>query len=115
MANKKKVVILIEDDPDITMLANILLSREYEVISYTYPLATMTKEAWAGVDVAVIDLMLPGVTGEIVLEWMEIHVPGVKRIVYTATLPSLIPSRVSELAYTVLHKPDDIMKLGEVL
>lgn len=42
--------------------------------------ALMNEPAWDDIDVAVVDLLLPGTTGDALLSWLATHVPRVRRI-----------------------------------
>lgn len=46
--------------------------------------ALLTPEPWQGVDAAVIDLMLPGMDGEVIVRYLESDVPAVRRVVLSA-------------------------------
>jgi DNA-binding NtrC family response regulator len=40
----------------------------------------MNHETWEGVDVALVDLLLPGTVGDELLSWLAAHAPHVRRI-----------------------------------
>lgn len=77
-------VVLVEDDRDLRTVYSMLLQDEgWEVIE-----AADTSEArlldWDGVDVAVIDWMLPGESGIEFAGWLRRTHPEVRRIIATA-------------------------------
>lgn len=70
----------------------------------------LQPEPWEGVDVAVVDIMLPGVSGIEILTYLMNDHPQVKRICMTASLPGAMD--VTGLADHVLVKPFNV---GELL
>lgn len=97
-------VAIVEDSTEIAEMLRTLLEWEgMEVVTFTADFAALLSEVpWEGIDVAVIDLMLPEVDGERILAYLADHRPGVRRVVLSAVAhqrPGL--DRVA----TVLTKP----------
>lgn len=98
-------VIVAEDEADLAFLFMSAVTErgdiEVEVVTHDFG-QMMSVDFWAGVDCAVIDLMMP-VDGHIVLYWMAKNVPGVRRVVWTASGTSETAEDL--YADVVLHKP----------
>lgn len=109
--------VVIEDNPDIIgLLAFLLQDAGYEVtqVSDNYE-QLFNVEAWDGVDVAIIDLNLPGFGlmelpgfgGGRIAAFLHASVPHVKRVILTAHGLDYVPDEVFWVAQAVLEKPVD--------
>lgn len=96
-------IVVVEDEPDISRLYRTLLEADGHTVScITRAADALTGTGWADVDVAVVDLMMPEVSGEVVLRYLVEHQPHVRRIVGSAVD---ITAKVAGLAHVVLRKP----------
>lgn len=102
-----KCVLIVEDNIDVAHMLSTLLRLNgagVEVKLHTDDFAAvMDVQRWDGIDVGVIDLMLPKVSGVTILRWMADNVPTVRRVVYSATAESVD----RKLADAVLNKTAD--------
>lgn len=109
-------VLVVEDTPEIAMLLTIQLEAAgYEVRCRTHDFdALLYPEPWDGVDVLLCDLMLPGVSGQQVLEYAaDVH-PNIRRFAMTAAV-NVVPE-VHGLVETTFVKPfatEDLLKALE--
>jgi DNA-binding response OmpR family regulator len=69
----------------------------------------LRPEPWEGIDAALVDVMLPEVSGIDILHYLAEHHPQVKTICMTASLPSA--SEATGLADRVLVKPFSMTEL----
>ncbi|MGH9042663.1 MAG: response regulator [Acidimicrobiia bacterium] len=108
-------VALVEDDQALAALEAAVLEHDHDVTVIAGDFAELLTDApWAGVDVAVVDLMLPGVAGEAIVRYLRDHHPHIRRVVATAKpfheLAELLPD-----AHTVLLKPFSPDQLREAV
>ena len=106
---------VIEDTPEIAWLAKFHLEAEHHtVITTTGEFERVLRdEAWNDIDVAVVDLMLPGINGKEILRWLSEHRPDIRRIAMTASLPSA--EEVIGLAHETLIKPFSSSELARAV
>ena len=91
MTDGGNVVLLVEDNPDVAWLASFhLRDADFEVHVVGSDWRQLFDiETWVGVDVAVVDLTLGGGTSGVeVLRWLEHYLPGIRRVVFTASIDS---------------------------
>lgn len=100
-------VLVVDDQEDLAeLLSQNLEMAGAEVVKVTSDFdGLFDVEAWDGVDVAVVDVMLPYVDGRDLLEWMERHVPRVRRVAWTAMGVDLLGD---VHAHAVLQKPSPL-------
>ena len=77
---------VVEDTPLICQVVSEMLTREgYTVECRTHDFAALLAPGpWEGVDVAVVDIMLNGVSGADVLAYLTATHPTVRRVAFTA-------------------------------
>lgn len=84
-----RVVVVVEDNADVAWLASFHLrdaGYEVHVIGDDWP-RVYDIETWVDVDVAVVDLNLGhGANGVDVLRWLAKTLPGIRRVVFTASI-----------------------------
>lgn len=93
-------VAIIEDDATIAKLFSIVLLKAGH---HVWQVDQRNLEAIGDAEVVVLDLMMPDVTGEEVLDVLAADFPHVRKIVITAVYQ--VPARVKALADVVLSKP----------
>lgn len=98
-------MLIVEDDGDLARLQSAILAgyATVTVISDEFE-RTLLPETWLGIDVAVIDLMLPGLEGEDICRYLRDQQPYVRRVICTAKPMNLI-SDLRDLADVILQKP----------
>lgn len=97
-------IILVEDQQDILLYERVILERAgHEVIAPVLYSWLFDEDLWDGVDVAIIDLGLPGkTTGREILAWLETHLPRVRRICVTG---AEVQVAQDVHAHAIVHKP----------
>lgn len=100
-----KTVIIVEDNTEIAQLEALAIQQyaSVEIISDHFG-RVFDSATWMGVDVAVIDLMLPGIEGEQILYYLRDQHPAIRRVVCTAK-PMYVLAELAEVADIVLQKP----------
>jgi DNA-binding response OmpR family regulator len=108
---------IVEDNDDIAFM----LARQIESDAPHLD-ATMTTtgfpellapEPWEGIDAAVVDVMLPGISGIDILRWLAEYRPGIRRVAMTAGL--IEATEATGYAHCVLIKPFHTRDLVEAL
>lgn len=104
-------LLLIEDNPDIQALLQTVLAAQYTVLAATDGPSGLRRFGESAVDLVLLDLMLPGITGESVL----------KQIRQQADTPVLVLTALQDKAHIVallnagandyLTKPFDLDEL----
>ena len=98
---------LVEDSPEIA----VWLKQALELGGAEFQIVTTTREferllspsPWEDIDVAVIDVMLPGVSGLDIARYLaEVH-PGIRVVIMTASLPAA--DEATGVADAVIVKP----------
>ena len=107
---------VVEDTAELAFLTKYHLEQEgHEVVTTTAEFERLLRpEPWQDVDVAIVDLMLPGVRGEEILGWLCEHAPEIRRIAFTASV--VHAADVMGLAHRTLIKPaskDDLFDAVE--
>ena len=116
--DRKFIVRVVEDTPDIAayLKESITLTRDdIHVITTTAEFDRLLRDdhAWEDVDAAIVDMMLPGVSGADILRYLsEVH-PHIRRVVLTASLPHA--QDAESLADVVLFKPARINDILDAL
>jgi DNA-binding response OmpR family regulator len=97
-------VAIVEDTPDLANLARMqleLAGHQVEVLGDG--VHAVTWGGWAMADVAVVDLMMPGVSGQELIPWLRAEAPHVRIVVLTADVVGA--ERVRVAADAVVLKP----------
>jgi DNA-binding NtrC family response regulator len=71
----------------------------------------LAPELWTDIQVGLIDLMLPGVQGDVILQYLKEHQAQIKRVLVTAATD--VPQAVQDLADVVLFKPYTLKQLRQ--
>lgn len=103
--SSKKTVMVVEDEADIAGLIRTYLELEdYNVIIAPVGVQSLLeRDFWTWVDVAIIDAMMPFIPGEAILSFLATNLPGVRRVLCTASM--LASERLVDLTDAVLTKP----------
>lgn len=100
--NNKRIVI-VEDEEDIAYMEAEILGRD-RVTTITEGFNNLHTFDWQHYDVAIIDLMLPGLHGTDILRYLQEEHPTIKRVVVSAAPVSIMRDALT-LADVVLSKP----------
>jgi DNA-binding response OmpR family regulator len=105
--------LIVEDDGAILKLVKIVLEREGFVVEgvedATAAIALLSDVAY---DLLILDLMLPGIGGEALLDYLELTQPKyLRRVVVTTASPNQMSCDFLQRICRVLAKPFDIEKL----
>lgn len=84
-------VLVVDDEPSIGQWLTVMLELEDIEVSVAEENfdALLTAEPWTGIDVAIVDLMLPGATGAAILAWLAAHLPKIRRVAFSASAVGL--------------------------
>lgn len=99
-------MVIVEDMEDVALAERAMLAPVVDdivVVVDDFGRA-FTPDFWAGVDVAVVDLMLPGFHGEDICRYLAAEFPSVRRVICTAKPTYELPD-LAALAHVVLRKP----------
>lgn len=105
------LVVVIDDEADMASLCqrHLETAPDLDVEVEAVDWRTYTGHDWSGVDVAIVDLLMP-VRGVDVLRWLVLNVPEVYRIAWSAWVgPGMDGRLVGEaeaLAHEVVTKSD---------
>ena len=103
-----RVVVIVEDDGDVAEYQAAALEGYAYVTIVSHDFSKCLDPAtWMGVEVAVVDLMLPDIQGEDICRYLLKQFPAIRRIICTAKPLYMIPD-LRELAHVVLQKPFDV-------
>jgi DNA-binding response OmpR family regulator len=105
--------LIVEDDGAILNLVKVVLEREGFVVEGVKN-ATAAIGLLAGIayDLLIVDLMLPGISGEALLGYLEETQPKyLRRVVVTTASPGKMSCDFLQRICKVLAKPFDIEKL----
>lgn len=106
-------ILLVDDDPNLRKtLSDILKIKGYAVIAATDGASGITQAQQAAVNVALIDLKLPDMSGIEVMERIKANSPGTEAIILTghASLESAVEA-TNKGAFSYLLKPYEIEDL----
>lgn len=106
-----KLVMVVEDEPDIArMLETQLTLNGYKVIvAKAGSMSLLTRDFWTWVDIAVIDAMMPFVSGREIMNFLAAAMPRIRRVLCTASLQAI--QDYGNLAHAVVVKPYTIQEL----
>lgn len=112
MHNRK--ILVVDDDESIRLMVSRVLEREnYSVDSASDGFEAIEKIARDDYDAILLDLMMPGLDGIGVLDYLEEHRPelGDSVIIMSANLPAATDARRTRRVGRVLPKPFDLRDL----
>lgn len=97
-------IVHVDDEPDMRLVVRSLLGRRHDVDSFEGVDDAITNADWPHTDVAIIDVMMPGRSGDVLLAWLADNHPHVKRVLCTALGDNLDLDRFA-LAHDIVSKP----------
>lgn len=89
--------------PDVTVLATV----------DGFP-RLLSPDPWEGVDIAVLDVMLPGITGVTIAGWLAHHLPHIRRVIWTASTIADDPE-LTKIADRVIRKGTSMADLAKAI
>lgn len=107
-------VVLVDDDADIRIFAGVALGDRHDVESFPGVDAAIAGADWGHTDAAIIDVMMPGRSGDELVNWLVDNHPHVRRIVCTAMGTDIQADRFHQ-AHDIVTKPFTLSTLGDSL
>jgi DNA-binding NtrC family response regulator len=116
VADKIKIMIVDDEARLLQTLAQRLRLRDFDVATFTSGQEAIAAAHNADFDLALVDLKMPGMTGELVLETLKRDHPLIEVIILTGygTIPSAVRCTQAG-SYNYLQKPCETEELLEVL
>ena len=110
-------ILIVDDEPSIRhMLKQVLLGEDYEVEAAGSALEALEKIEDESVDLAIVDLLLPGISGLDLAEAIRFLDPGTPVILITAYGSTAFESMASHPAISYyIHKPFSLDRLLELV
>lgn len=108
--------LLCEDDAAIRDLIQAVLARDgFEVVAVCDGTSAVTNLENDAFDLIVLDLMMPGLNGFDVIDFLKAHQPQrLKRVMITTAVPPALAAQLPSTICHILPKPFDIEKLLEL-
>jgi CheY-like chemotaxis protein len=105
--------LIVEDDGAILKLVKIVLEREgFVVEGVTTGAAAIELLAAVAYDLLIVDLMLPEIGGEEVVDYLELTQPKyLRRVIVTTASPNRVSCEFLQRICRLLAKPFDIDQL----
>lgn len=102
---------VVEDEPDIAlMLQTQLTINGYRVIlAKTGTQSLLDRDFWTWVDIAVIDAMMPFISGREIMNFLAGSMPRIRRVLCTASLQAV--QEYGHLAHAIIVKPYSLREL----
>lgn len=115
MAERKRALVVDDDDPIRTMLAKVVSKQDLEVDTARDGEEAISMLADDGYSVVLLDLMMPRVDGYSVLRYMQSHHPEtLKCTIIASAVPESEFLRQFDIPVFRIHaKPFDLQKLVE--
>ncbi len=116
MPDKIHVMIVDDEERFLQTLAQRLRLRDFEVATFTNGQEAGAAARRQDFDIAIVDLKMPGMTGEQLLEMLKSDSPLTEVVIMTGhgTIPSAVQCTQSG-AFNYLQKPCETEELLEVL
>ncbi|HVR44717.1 MAG TPA: response regulator [Thermoanaerobaculia bacterium] len=108
-----RTAIVIEDDSTIRAMVATMLARDgFVVTTVADGLSALEQLSTDEFDLIVLDLMMPGVDGFGVIDFLEENKPRrLKRVLITTAVASPMAERIPKSICTILPKPFDMAEL----
>ena len=116
MADKIRVMIVDDEERFLLALAQRLRLRDFEVATFTNGQEAVAAALREAFDIALVDLKMPGMTGEQVLDTLKTDCPLTEVVILTGhgSIPSAVQCTQSG-AFNYLQKPCETEELLGVL
>jgi CheY-like chemotaxis protein len=111
LSNKKKVLVVDDDDAIRMMVERVLAREQYDVESARDGLEAIEKLTRNDYATVLLDLMMPRVDGHGVLRYLEERPQPPSVIVMSANIPSAHETAAARPVLRILPKPFDIHQL----
>jgi two-component system OmpR family response regulator len=96
-------VLVADDNPELVLLYKAVLEDAgYEVVSASSGIAAINAAADAPIDAAVLDVLMPGVSGDAIAEQFKLEHPDLPVLLITGDYGEQF---VTDSPVPVLHKP----------
>lgn len=111
-------ILHVEDDLDIVEIAKLALefSGDFEVVQFSLPHEAIRHAAGVNPDVLLLDMMMPGLSGEQLLAKLR-EIPSLSKIpaifMTARTQPHEVAALLANGASAVIEKPFDPMTLAD--
>ena len=118
MENKHNCTILVVDDEVVVRdtLKKILIDEGFKVLVANDGGTAISLSENNDIDIALLDIRLPDISGDKVFEKIKALRPHVKTVMMTAyVVEEQVRSALREGAYTCLHKPFEISVLLDII
>ncbi|HEX2835287.1 MAG TPA: response regulator [Thermoanaerobaculia bacterium] len=111
-----KHILVVENDASTRKLLEVLLRHTgHDVTSVGGGEAALDLIAKNSYDLAIVDLMMPAVSGQQVIAYIEEHAPSMPVLVCTAAGPSVTDLLSSSAIRAVIRKPFNILDITEAV
>ncbi|HSN69296.1 MAG TPA: response regulator [Thermoanaerobaculia bacterium] len=113
--SRGRTALLCEDDMAIREMIRTVLTRDGFAVEPVCDGASAIELLEEGsFDLIVLDLMMPGLNGFDIVDYLERHQPGrLKRVLITTAVPSHVVEKLPSSICHILPKPFDIERLLE--
>jgi len=104
-------ILVADDSPDLVLLCRTVLEDAgYEVVTATSGIAAITAAEATAIDAAVLDVLMPGMSGDAIAERLRLKAPGLPILLVTGQYGAQF---VAGSPVPVLRKPftpDDLVR-----
>lgn len=112
---------VVEDNADLVMYLTYALEREdIEVVVTDRDFKRLIEAdtapgLWDGIDVALLDYSMPGITGAAIAAWLQVNRPHIRRVMWTAIAAALDDPDLPMMLDVLLGKPVNMDELIEAI
>ncbi|PYQ50093.1 MAG: hypothetical protein DMF59_11745 [Acidobacteria bacterium] len=113
MSENRKILVVDDDESIRVMVERVLRREQYQVDSARDGFEAIEKLAQTDYNAILLDLMMPGLDGLGVLDYLEEHRPELESsvIIMSANLPAAYDTRRMRKVGKILPKPFDLSDL----
>jgi DNA-binding NtrC family response regulator len=116
MSDRRRYVLIVDDEPDVAMSVGELVAMEHEVRVVFGVREAIVEIAQRVPDVVVSDFDMPPFRGDALLHLVARECPQVRRILYTGSPPTMHEDLIDQgIAHAVLRKPSSAAELLEAI
>lgn len=98
-------IALIDDDEDVRFVLALGLRDNHDIVELKGGREALEYDGWDYIDVAIIDVMMPSVSGSDVVAWLANEHPRVRRVICSAKGSYSLDYKLFNLAHDVVDKP----------